>query len=520
MLKQAFFSEPHPRPRNIMQSGIVPFMGPPFRTGVALFLPVFFFLPLSLVSIQLPWVYSIILNISLVLAGTVLLKPVIGMYLLLFTVPVSSFICYLAVEADWNFITGMSYIDTVPVYLPFILFSFIGLILNQWAGVLPTSNMNPLRIPCLVLLAYASATVFWADSRPHSFFQFVILFFNVLLFSLIVALIRDRIMLRRVLWLWSLSIGFQAFFALTSFFFDSALISNEIRPDILVGFNFFGSFFQPSGWPQVASGLQDHHETALLMNMTSHVVIALLLTSQKRSQRCFLAVLLFVMVFVTLRTESRAAFGALFISGSALFFLLKKLRGYLIRMLTLFLLTIFLVYSTQHAALSIVLQKNFMPRLFSLGMKVVETGDAIDPGLDDKSHGRRKLWQKSFSGYGKVALRGFGVGNMKKEMQAPHAHSIYFSLLFDFGVIGIFFLIWLAGYLVTSFIRPLKEQQTELQIIASSFIGGILVICIQGLVDFEYNTTTIWVFLALTTATLNMVRLERQESGPISFQQH
>lgn len=496
--------------RNTMQSGTVSLSATPGAKGITLLLLSPFIILLSLVCIELPWFYALLLNISLALAGLILLKPVNGMYLLLFTVPITSFVCYGAVQADWNFITGMSFIDSVPIYWPLILFTWLGFVMNTWTGNLPGSGMNPLRIPLLILIIYAGSTVFWSASQSHSFFQFITLLFNVLLFSLIVSLIRDTVILKKVLWLWTFSIGFQAIFAILSFFFDSELLSKEILSNFIVGFNFFGSFLQPSGWPQVASGLQDHHETSLLMNMTAPVALGLLLTCTSRSKKYLLFFLLFLMVFITLRTESRSGFGALLIVGAALFLLLRKLRKKLIRLLIFFGISIIVIYTAQQIAVSLIIQKNFTPRLFSLGLKVIETGDAIDPGLENKEHSRKKLWANSFRKYSEVFIQGLGVGNLKKEMAAPHAHSIYFSFWFDFGLVGIFFLLWLALFLIKYLIPSLREQKTQIQIIASSMTGGILAICIQGLVDFEYNTTTIWLYLAMTTAAVNLAEIERQ----------
>ncbi|MCI5210143.1 MAG: hypothetical protein D3910_15415, partial [Candidatus Electrothrix sp. ATG2] len=265
----------------------------PAAKAAALLL-LFFFLPFSaLVCIVLPCYSSLLLNIFLVLSVLILLKPVIGLYLLLFTVPITSFVCYGAIQADWNFITGMSFIDSIPVYWPLVLLTCLGLIINRWTGSLPAFGSNPLIIPLVILVGYAGLTVLWAESQPHSFFQFFTLLFNVLLFCLIVALTREASILKKVLWAWVFSIAFQAVFAYASFFFDSKLLTKEILSNFIVGFNFFGSFLQPSGWPQIASGLQDHHETSLLMNMTAPLLVGFLLTCTSRRKKYLLCLLLF-----------------------------------------------------------------------------------------------------------------------------------------------------------------------------------------------------------------------------------
>jgi len=492
-LNRAFLSEP--------QRGLR-------LAGLLLLLPAV--LGLSLLGLSLPWEWAALLNLGLALAAVILLKPFFGLSLLLFTVPVTSFICYAAIRAEWNFITGMNYIDALPISLPLILLTWLVLLLHRWTGLLPAPGRNPLRFPLLLLSGYAVMTVFWAESQPHSLFQCVILLANVLLFNLTVALINDAARFRTALWLWTLSVSFQGAFALASFFFDSDLITKNIPPDIVLGFHFFGSFLQPSGWPQVASGLQDHHETSLLMNMTFPAALGLLLTSASRAKQLLLGGLLFLMLFITLRTESRAGFGALLIMGAAMLLLLRPLRGRLLRLLPLFALLIITTYTAQQVAVSLIIGKNFTPRLFSLGIKVLESGDAIDPEIENKQHSRKRLWLNSFRKYSSEApLQGFGVGNLKREMQAPHAHSIFFATWFDFGLVGLFFMLWLTVYFVRNLLPPLLAQRSPHQLVVSAMSGGLLVICLQGLVDFEYNTPSIWLYFALMTAALNLAAAEQ-----------
>ncbi len=469
-------------------------------------------LGLSLLGLAVPWEWAVVLHLSVALAGLVLLKPFFGLALLLFTVPVTSFVLYVAVRAEWNFITGMNYIDALPVSLPLILLTWLALLAHRWSGLLPALGRNPLRFPLLLLSGYAALTVFWAESQPHSLFQLIILLANVLFFNLTVALISDEARFRRALWLWTLSIGFQGAFALASFFFDSNLFTKNIPPDLVLGFHFFGSFLQPSGWPQVASGLQDHHETSLLMNMTFPAALGLLLTSTSRAKRLLLGGLLFLLLFVTLRTESRAGFGALLLMGAAMLLLLKPLRGRLLRLLPLFALLIITTYTAQQIVVSLIIGKNFTPRLFSLGIKAVESGDAIDPEIENKKHSRKRLWLNSFRKYSEVPLQGFGVGNLKKELQAPHAHSIFFSTWFDFGLIGLLFMLWLTVYFLRNLLPPLRTQRSPHQLVVSAMSGGLLVICLQGLVDFEYNTPSIWVYFALLTAALNLTAEENRHA--------
>jgi O-antigen ligase len=96
-------------------------------------------------------------------------------------------------------------------------------------------------------------------------------------------------------------------------------------------------------------------------------------------------------------------------------------------------------------------------------------------------------------------------------MQAPHAHSIFFSTWFDFGLVGLLFMLWLTIYYARNLLPSLLAQRSRQQLVVSAMSGGLLVICLQGLVDFEYNTPSIWVYFALMTAALNLAAAEQKQ---------
>ncbi|MEK7224280.1 MAG: M28 family peptidase [Bacteroidota bacterium] len=110
-------------------------------------------------------------------------------------------------------------------------------------------------------------------------------------------------------------------------------------------------------------------------------------------------------------------------------------------------------------------------------------------------------------------LKGMGIGTSKTYLDAPnggcpHAHSIYFSTLFDLGLIGTAIVSLAFFVFLRDFLKMVKFQQTNLQLMFLCCCGGLVATLTHGTIDFEYNTPEIWFFFGLTVATLNLAKQE------------
>lgn len=103
---------------------------------------------------------------------------------------------------------------------------------------------------------------------------------------------------------------------------------------------------------------------------------------------------------------------------------------------------------------------------------------------------------------------GLGVGTYTYATLAPHAHSIYLSMLFDFGVAGVIVLMIIFWIVLKNYLRMRRFQETYLQTMFIAFSGGLVSIGVHGLVDFEYNSPVLWLFLGLYTATFLLAQRE------------
>ncbi|MBI5789564.1 MAG: O-antigen ligase family protein [Candidatus Schekmanbacteria bacterium] len=296
---------------------------------------------------------------------------------------------------------------------------------------------------------------------------------------------------------------------MTLYFFDPILVAKKIFSASTFGISIPAGWFQPSGWPRPASGIQDHHETALLMNLVFAMAIGLFMVEKSRFRKGLLIGIMSLSTFIVFQTESRAGFGGLFIMSFYLFSGLNKLRKVFLPLFICFFAGSLVVYiSSRHIVWNVFLKKDFGTRLLHIAGKVVESGGVIEPGLSKSKPGRKKLWEKAFKLYGHSIIQGLGIGNLTYYTTSPHAHSIYFSLLFDFGLIGVLCLLYIVVYLYKCFSGIKKFQASYLQVMGVAIWGGFLALAFHGLVDFDYNRSIVWLYLGTAVATLNLVKQE------------
>ena len=449
------------------------------------------------------WHYAAIICGSVVFLVASLLWPEWGTYSLIFLVPFTTASVYFHMKADWNFIVGRMSIDLIPVFAMVVFMTFAGSVLRRLGKVEKGASGKMIAKPLFVVFAYSGLTVFWSDSFCHSMFQFLTFAMNVIIFGLITTYVRDESDLAAAVWCFIASGIVQALSYVICFFLDTYIFNFKMFPDFFFVLNIVGGYFQPSGMPLTDGGFMDHHQLALLVNLVLAVSLGLLLTQPSRLKKTFLIVNMTIFVFIVLHTQSRAGIGSLLVMGCFAFFAFHATRKYFFRISLSFVVGVVGLYFIEASVTGLITGKYTTPRLLALGQKMQTTKNVIDPGLKEKT-GRMRLWEKSFEKYKDYALEGFGVGNLKKLMNAPHAHNIFFSFLFDFGIIGLACAIFIVGALVKRFHLLLHYQSSYSLIMSVAFGVGLVAVGFHGQFDFEYNTTLLWLYLGLTVASFRI----------------
>lgn len=453
------------------------------------------------------WQHSLVIGCVLPLLAVFFVRPEWGVYVLIFLVPFTTASVYFYFKADWNFIVAKKGIDLIPVFAGVVLFTFWGYMVRRLSRVDTVAEGNFLAAPVFLILLYAGLTILVSDSIEHSLFQFVIFAMNVGIFFLITAYIRDEKHLAVAVWCFVFSGLLQSSIYMICFFFEPYTLTHKIFPGCYFVMQIVGGYFQSSGMPQVDGGFMDHHELALLVNLSLPIVFALYLTREDSLSRKILVGLMIMLVLVVLKTQSRGGIGSLMVIGSIAPLVFQTTRKFFIRFFIVFAVAILSLYVVENMVISVITKKYVTPRLFVLGSKMIAEKNVVDPGLKEKT-GRMRLWKKSFKKYKGYLVEGFGVGNLKKFCNAPHAHSVILSFLFDFGLAGLAAITFIIVAIFKRFVFLLRYQTSCNQIVAIAFGVGLIAIGIHGQVDFEYNTSLLWLYIGLAVSSFRIADAE------------
>jgi O-antigen ligase len=322
----------------------------------------------------------------------------------------------------------------------------------------------------------------------------------------LISLINSEREYQSLMWTWMISMALQSGIALALFYYRSVDNIYQLLPNFLFQFKIFGGFILETGAPNAASGFQDFHETSLFSNMAAAMAFGMLLIQKKYSLKFYTLILLFFLfLFITMRTESRAGIGSMMVMLTMLALLLPKLKALRIRFTALFILCTLLIYGSTHIFLYTMTEDTIIPRMVFIIKEIIGGGKIIDTAHKKKKQGRIYIYSSSFQTFFiNNPWRGLGVGNLKYLAQLPHAHSFYFSLILDFGLIGCVFLALLAKTVFQQFYLVVQLPDSKSKTLAMAASAGLAGAAVHCLADFEYNYTSVWLILGFVMSSYHL----------------
>lgn len=452
-----------------------------------------------------PWYIFTAMLVSMVLGVVILFRPAWGLHLLVLLVPVTPFSAGFVIVAPWNYFIFYRYADKIPLLAPLVPLTVAGLLFVKFARLKRISFRDPLLLASALLLGYAAVSLSWTANPGHSIFESLRFLLNVLLYLAVVSLVGNEEEHQALMWTWMLSMTIQCVIALGLFTYESVDSLYRLFPNFLFHFKVFGGMIQKTGAPTAAAGLQDFHETSLLTNMAAALAFGMLLNLEKRGKRFVLLIMLFLLfLFITMRTESRAGIGSMLVMLLMLALLLPRLQFRRIRAAVIFMLCAGLIYTATHIYLYTMTKVDQTPRMVFVMKEILGGGKLIDTAHKEKESGRMYMYKKSFRTlFANNPLRGLGAGNLKYLVQLPHAHSLYFSLVLDFGLAGLIFLAVLAKILFQRLYLVMKLPDSCAKSMALAAAAGLSGAAVHCLADFEYNYTSLWLLLGFVTSSCN-----------------
>lgn len=409
-----------------------------------------------------------------------------GIYLLLFLVPVAADHAGFHCHTSWS----VDVTDIFPVFPIISLVVLMSWLLYRVANFQNEGPEDSFRKILFVFFCWAFLSLFWAPGvSKHHFFQFTLLSINFLLFYLLSDAVNEEKFYRRLMGCWVVFGTIVAVLTLLSAVF---IAKNIYSIRVLDYITFKLTILAP---PLRAESIASCNETAFVLNLVICIAIGMMLSAQNRFKAVAFAGAIALMMLANFLTLSRAGAGALIIMIYFLLFFIRQLRKRFVRN---FVIVNVIIIALLLIQMNILQEKRATPRLMAhkAAAKSQSRPSLLwNPGL--------KMMEERGSNLG-----GLGIGGFKRYIKAPHAHSIFFSVLFDFGVVGVMIMLVFIFLLLKKMIVMWRQQDTYLQKMAMCCYGGMVAIGVHGLVDFEYNTPSVWLFLGITVATLKLVQGE------------
>jgi hypothetical protein len=463
-----------------------------YKFYIGLFALLFF---AAFVNILFPWYVTFTIAAIAMLLIVVFLKVELGLFLIIIAIVLAGTQPHLMFQLRWSTV-----VDRYPVILlPLLAVLFVRLLLDRISGLRNGIDRSPLRVALFFLFSWAVFSLFWAPYFWHSLTQLTIFAYNLLLFYIITYAVNDERMHKRLMWCLLLS-GVAALSIAYSIKYLELMVyhvhvSNGIKVEFLV----------PGGQRRLIALGWSCQELSMTMNFAMSVAIGLLVSEEKIVVKFVLGVIIIAMFSALLSTMTKGGLIAFVAMIHFLMVSIEKLRKSMWR-------NLFIVY---------------MGAVGIFYAQIVLSGITREPRLLVYSGKgafslttRIKLWKVGLQGLLDTSGIGMAVGTFNyKVRQAPHAHNIFFDYIFDFGFMGLLFLVLAGLYFLKLVFEAFRNQSTYLQTMRLAMIGGLIAIGTHGLVDFGYNNTPIWLFLGLAVATFSLVKKENQrvagaQSGP------
>lgn len=415
------------------------------------------------------------------LAATVFCRQAI--YPILFLAPFESNFLGLALYYPWS----VKEIDLFPLYPLVMVFPLAGLALSRLASDGRPPFPDALRPLVLSFAAWTTLSMAWAPLFEHSLLHWAVLVCNILLYCYVIGIVDNEAFLRTIM---RCLIAYGLLVALANILVRySPQVAYKLPLLEHVNFEFYVRGMETNFRSR---SIANDNMTAYTLNLFMCVAGAHLLAARTLLARLWLAACLMFMYWGMLLCQSKA--GTMSCFALLAYFVLvfdKSRRNVFLWTPVAVGLFVFLFYAN-----TLYLDDPKTPRLlYQIGTESLSWRWRLD------LWGR--YWEKLLSGR---LLEGMGAGGLIFDSHVPHAHSIYFSVLFDFGLVG--FAMLLAGLCVLAgrFWAMRRFQDTYSQILFVALCGGLLTMAVQGVFDSSYLMPVITLFLGLTSAAYALAK--------------
>ena len=372
--------------------------------------------------------------------------------------------------------------DLFPLF-PFLLaIASAGLLAARLTKAVNGLSADYLQYVALVFILWVALSLQWSPNTHHGALEFSIVVWNCVLYIFVVQAIDTPMLLRRICWAWvvmGLLVGIAN--VLVRYLPDMDIYYPVLGDNIKLEFHIRGMDVNPR-----SRTISNDNVTAMTTNLFLSVAVGLFLFEGKRINQIFLLLAIAIMIFGQLLNMSKGGTLGLLVMASYFLLVFKVFRKNLFLSAYVFVLgftSLFILHIVYLAS--------------ERGPRLIETSSGESYSLIT----RLRLWD---FGWDNLLQSGFfcglGAGGFTNLNEAPHAHSLILSVLFDFGAIGLLLLLGVAAILITRVMTKIARQDSFSEIMFLATSGGFVSLGVQGLFDASYTLSVFYLFLGLSTS--------------------
>ena len=416
--------------------------------------------------------------LSVLAVGLVLLyhRPSMGLYFIILFMPARSI--FLAVDSPTRSVPEIISLVSLPV-----LAVFGAIVLNRVASQRDGAPRNELNTFMLLLALWAAISLFWTTDTVHGINMLVSLANGLLVLVIFKSLLRTKGQLKNLLH-FAFLIGCACVILLTVSYWYYGSETIDLIGDVKLFLVFDNEEGRPGGFAPV------NHASSIL-NFFIFVGFSLMYRAGAL-KRVALSVFILFMIFGVFFTGSKGGIGSLVLGLGFLITAVPFLRRRSWYMMPL----VFVLILAMLIAVSIITGEGFGEQ------RTISSAAVASISIET----RLEFWEKGFE-YLKSSMGiGTGVGGFARFIDPwPGAHSFFFSLIFDLGVVGAsIFVIMLVRILFLAGKTVLDAADDELKFISWCLIGSLVVFSIHSLVEADYIYFPFWLFLSMLLSVSNL----------------
>ncbi|MDL1967024.1 MAG: hypothetical protein LWW97_00400 [Deltaproteobacteria bacterium] len=388
--------------------------------------------------------------------------------------------------------------NTMPIYMPLVLIGLACIGVRITARIQTPVNLGQsLNIPIFILYIYSLYTITWCTNLEYSLLKFAFFTFNILLYYYTCFMNFTEEIYKKCMWCWIFTGGIMSVMIIYSIIFHPAYYFTQ---NIFSDYNLIFRYIV--GVDTRGYVVMHSNYSSFSLNAPIGIAIGLLIISKTRFQRFVLISFLILLMFANCLTFSKGGVG----SGIIMIYFLI-IGSSVLRKKAFFIIPVFTAIFIAIGMSSIAFANIFG---YAIHAQFIESSGEImslAARLENWQHGLDLLLKKG------LLLKGLGLGGFQQYTECLiHAHNLYLSIFFDFGLVGIGFglsvLLIIAKMLFKNGIFSFFNQTTYYQTMRLVFTGIFIAYMIHSVVDLWYNQTFIWFFMGFAIVTFSLADAE------------